>query len=1040
MAFMARSVPSLRSAARRILPHVPVLAAALVFVALPASAPLPAVPFRAAFDAAPGLAPRVSASATFRACTEQAPEHGTVTRAACPPARRGGTARLARIAAEAARGADAEALHTLALAEMVLPDDRGRALERAVDGLRRASVLSDRTAPLLADLAAALIVRAERKQAPRDLLEAYEAAQQALATEPRNAVARYNAALALERFGLVDETMRAWTAYLEVDGASEWASDARRRIRVLRSLAPPTPPSDDAPLSAYAAYAAADAQGARELGMERLLGEWGAAVEAGESTRAADRLARAAALGEALVRRPGGDAGLDDMVRAIRGIESTDEIRRLARAHREYAAGQAAFRALVFDTAHIHFTATERDAAASPALLDWARAMRGTMEVQIGPRADGMERLLSTARGVAPRHPALAGRVGWSISRTGARAEGFESSVHTATVAARHFAAAGERENQAAAWTVAAECYFTLGEPDSAYATLHQAIAYLRPFRGSVRFANLATANALNLAGDGLAASAGALLAEGIDVADRTGHRVIAAEVRTRMSVHQAAIGRPGGADELAGEARVLFRTLRRPGEIAWIRAGLHEVDATRLLSDDPRRAASSADSAAAAFAGSAMLRALPPMVASARAHLAMGDEAGAVRRLENMMEFLDRRRDSVRMEPRRAAVFDAARAAVDRLALLKLAADRPAEALEVIDRARASLAAAGLPDAGRIALARGEVAIEYARIADTLLAWTVAEGRVAVARTVLDTLRFSRTIDELRDQLERGASDDDVRPALRLLHEWLIRPVSPRLRAGAPLVIVADGEVAAIPFAALFDGARDRYLVQDHAIRFAVSLRAAPSRPSGGTGRMLLVSDPAFSPSEEPLLDRLPNARREVGQLAQIHRGAGVLEGAHATRTALLAQLRNARVIHVAGHAVFDDQRPERSGLLLAPGPDGHDGRLTAADLAALDLRHVRLVVLSACSTVRGGRSRASGFSGLAGAVLAAGAGGTVGSLWRVEDSATPPLMTAFHRAYATSDNAARALRHAQLSLLASADPRLRSPGVWAAFRYVGS
>jgi CHAT domain-containing protein len=142
--------------------------------------------------------------------------------------------------------------------------------------------------------------------------------------------------------------------------------------------------------------------------------------------------------------------------------------------------------------------------------------------------------------------------------------------------------------------------------------------------------------------------------------------------------------------------------------------------------------------------------------------------------------------------------------------------------------------------------------------------------------------------------------------------------------------------------------------------------------------------------------------------------------------------------VVHYAGHAVFDDARPERSALVLAGA--GGAGALTAAQAAELDLRHVRLVVLSACQTLRARDGRAGGFAGFTRSLLAAGAGGVLGSLWRVDDERTRALMVAFHQAYRASGDGPGALRAAQLRLLRSADPALRSPAAWAGFRYAGA
>jgi CHAT domain-containing protein len=161
-------------------------------------------------------------------------------------------------------------------------------------------------------------------------------------------------------------------------------------------------------------------------------------------------------------------------------------------------------------------------------------------------------------------------------------------------------------------------------------------------------------------------------------------------------------------------------------------------------------------------------------------------------------------------------------------------------------------------------------------------------------------------------------------------------------------------------------------------------------------------------------------------------------VEGAAATRAAFETGLARSGIVHFAGHAVFDDARPERSHLVLA-GRDG-SGRITAAQLAEMDLQHVRLVVLSACRTVRAGKSRAGGFTGLAGAVLAAGAGGAVGSLWQVDDRSAGVVMSEFHRIYARSRDGPGALRTAQLASLRSRDAALRTPAAWGAFRYAGT
>src|SRR6185436_20319033 len=97
---------------------------------------------------------------------------------------------------------------------------------------------------------------------------------------------------------------------------------------------------------------------------------WGAAVLAGDGARAGEQLRRAAALGEALRRRPGGDQTLWDQVRAIRTCPDGAALRTLAAAHRAYATGRALYEAAEYDTAAVRLRTAA--ASGSPALALWA--------------------------------------------------------------------------------------------------------------------------------------------------------------------------------------------------------------------------------------------------------------------------------------------------------------------------------------------------------------------------------------------------------------------------------------------------------------------------------------------------------------------------------------------------------------------------------------------------------------------------------------------------------------------------------------------
>jgi CHAT domain-containing protein len=172
---------------------------------------------------------------------------------------------------------------------------------------------------------------------------------------------------------------------------------------------------------------------------------------------------------------------------------------------------------------------------------------------------------------------------------------------------------------------------------------------------------------------------------------------------------------------------------------------------------------------------------------------------------------------------------------------------------------------------------------------------------------------------------------------------------------------------------------------------------------------------------------------------MAAQRRGSEILADTAAHYSRVRKAIGRGGVFHFAGHAVFDANRPERSYLLLAAHP-GEPGRLTAEELEGLRLGSDQLVVLAACETQRAAESSLDGFSGLSAALIAAGAGGVIGSTWRVDESATALLMEAFYSEYSRPDQTAGdALRGAQLRMLRSGVAGSRSPAAWAGFRYAG-
>lgn len=138
-------------------------------------------------------------------------------------------------------------------------------------------------------------------------------------------------------------------------------------------------------------------------------------------------------------------------------------------------------------------------------------------------------------------------------------------------------------------------------------------------------------------------------------------------------------------------------------------------------------------------------------------------------------------------------------------------------------------------------------------------------------------------------------------------------------------------------------------------------------------------------------------------------------------------------RLIHIATHGYvnIDPSRPDATdpkktmnftGLAFngAASIDDEvdsgieDGRLTAAEIALMDLSNTDMVVLSACSTGKG-QITDEGVFGLQRGFKLAGVNTVVMSLWDMDDKATMDLMTAFYKALSEGETKRKALTKAQ-------------------------
>ena len=128
------------------------------------------------------------------------------------------------------------------------------------------------------------------------------------------------------------------------------------------------------------------------------------------------------------------------------------------------------------------------------------------------------------------------------------------------------------------------------------------------------------------------------------------------------------------------------------------------------------------------------------------------------------------------------------------------------------------------------------------------------------------------------------------------------------------------------------------------------------------------------------------------------------------------------------------------RSGLVFAGANDvwstedrdynKEDGVLTAQEVAQIDMRKTKLVVMSACETGLGDIRGSEGVYGLQRSFKMAGVNYMIMSLWKVPDKETQEFMTLFYTKLLKEKDINKAFKETQKEMRTKYDPYF-----WAAF-----
>ncbi len=321
----------------------------------------------------------------------------------------------------------------------------------------------------------------------------------------------------------------------------------------------------------------------------------------------------------------------------------------------------------------------------------------------------------------------------------------------------------------------------------------------------------------------------------------------------------------------------------------------------------------------------------------------------------------------------------------------------------------------------------RDELLVEYYYDDNSLFIFLLSNQGLQVLQA--DAGSLDTQAKALRDAVVAPKSQAYL-PVAQRLYLQLVKPIEPLLDGRSKLVIVPQGALHYVPFAALHDG--NRFLIDKYAFRLLPSASVVkylrdrqPHKPGG----ILAFGNPDLG---DPKYD-LRFAEEEARAIIQTVSKSRAVLRKEATEAALRENAAGFNYLHFATHGEFNADAPLNSALILAKDASS-DGLLTVSKLYSMRL-DVDLATLSACETGLGKIANGDDVVGLTRGFLFAGVSTIVASLWQVDDRATSDLMRQFYEGLKSKDKR-EALRQAQLF----AREKYAHPYYWAAFQLTGN
>jgi CHAT domain-containing protein len=949
-------------------------------------------------------------------------------------------------------------LANLAVVELLVGDP-----QRSINLLEKAASALPQDARIQSDLSAAYLSRGRKTHNSLDLMRGLTAARKAIKLAPALQEATFNCAVALGLLQLSRQATQAWGRYLLLDSNSSWAEEAKYNLNakkaseeelwtnaksvLLRSLY-------NSGASGVTKVVERFSQPTQTFAAETLLPDWASAADMDDAAKAEQLGRLAKEIGIALARF-NQDFEILDSAR-VEEQAAVDPRRRhlMAEAYQLYKTGRRLQLQYRPSEALPVLTRVAEELGTDCPVAYWATLYKAValMDLhQIGPALETLEALSREVDG--SRYRSLAGKIQWirgmllfKNSRPVLALDAFLKAIDL-------YRSTSAWEDLCAAHYLAAEAMAYLGNSagsaEHLWRSLYLFDRLINPWRSFALVDELA-----NLAEEeGLPEVALDFRDEVVDILGDSDDPVGFAHALRRRAETLAALDR--SAESLADLQRALSAEERVDDPVERLRVeaatalGMGEA----WLSRDPLKALDFLQRARSFYAKERDQFELPrTFLAQYRAYLALGDPRQAEKTIKQGISWYESQASAIADADLGESFASHLDIMFESLIRSELDSDHFEEALRYSERRRALLATALAPSEAAQQWGKQAATLSVEELSQvipedvTLLIYVASPERSIVWRVEHQKYwrvelgvgghEISHLVGVYYDSLSDPAAAGERREALEELYDKVLAPVLNGVDRRGRLLIVPSGDLARLPLSAALDRRTGRYLVQDFAPEIAPSvlwvarrLRSKSRLPSPTEQSVLAVGNPAINRNILFDLSDLPLAATEARQIRGQYPNGYLFLGRAATRENIVPAMSRVTVVHIGAHALSNFRLPGRSLLALSPSRSEDTGFLRPADIMALNLSSVRLVVLGACRGANGPNSQ-TGSLNLVEPFLSAGAGSVIAGLWDVADSFGLELFPMIHQRIVEGQDPAEALRSAQLELLgrgnSSADPSL--------------